>query len=92
MSQLERRKHVLLAKFAALVFLSFTLAHCSGGASSAPPPPPPPVAAGLGGSNYAWYQLDPTCTRGALTSAQTCQDVDVALRRCLFSNYQAQNF
>jgi hypothetical protein len=65
MSRLERRKHAPLAQFAVLVFLSLALTHCSGGASQAPPPPPPPppVAAGLGGSNYAWYQLDPPCTR-----------------------------
>ena len=41
---------------------------CSGGSPavqpvSPPPPPPPPAAAALGGSNYGWYTLGPSCNR-----------------------------
>jgi len=53
-----RPKRIVLAEFA-LVIASFGLTRCSGGAG-------PPVAtspAGLGGSNYAWYYLDPPCNR-----------------------------
>lgn len=44
------------------VALGFVLAvfGCGGGSSV---PPPPPMAAGLGGSNYGWYHLDPPCSR-----------------------------
>jgi hypothetical protein len=37
---------------------------CGGGSYAPSAPPPPPLAlAGLGGSNYAWYRLDPPCNR-----------------------------
>lgn len=51
----------MLARFWA-VALSISLTGCGGGSSSSPPPPPP-LPAGLGGSNYAWYHLDPPCNR-----------------------------
>ena len=43
-------------------FLAIFLAACGGG-SYTPPPPPPPAQAGLGGSNYLTYHLDPPCYR-----------------------------
>lgn len=53
---------MLLLELALLLMASAALTHCSGGASSAPPIPTPSPA-GLGGSNYAWYQIDPPCNR-----------------------------
>jgi hypothetical protein len=51
---------LLAAGFALTV--SFTA--CSGGSPpTTPPPPPPPSPAGLGGSNYLTYHLDPPCNR-----------------------------
>lgn len=49
---------LLLVEFAVLAACSLALTHCSGGATSAPPAP-----AGLGGSDYGWYRLDPPCSR-----------------------------
>jgi hypothetical protein len=46
--------------FAALALFLACL-HCGSGSSSNHLSPP--LAAGLGGSNYAWYHLDPPCTR-----------------------------
>jgi hypothetical protein len=51
----------MLARFLA-VALSLSLTGCGGG-SYPPPPPPPPPPAGLGGSNYLTYHLDPPCYR-----------------------------
>jgi hypothetical protein len=45
-----------------LVLLAGAIA-CGGGGGTTQTPNPPPPAAGQGGSNYAWYQLDPPCTR-----------------------------
>src|SRR5437660_564192 len=42
--------------------LSMTFPACSGSNSSASAPPPP-AQAGLGGSNYMTYHLDPPCNR-----------------------------
>jgi len=47
--------------FAAALALSLCGAGCSGGSS--PTSPPPPVPAALGGSNYGWYSLGPSCDR-----------------------------
>lgn len=58
----RRQRRLLLMELAVLAIASAALTHCSGGASSAPPIITP-TPAGLGGSNYAWYQLDPPCTR-----------------------------
>ena len=56
----------MLARFLA-VALSISLTGCGGGGSStsspSSPPSPPPLPAGLGGSNYLTYHLDPPCYR-----------------------------
>jgi len=52
----------MLARFWA-VSLSISMTGCEGGGSSTSSPPPPPLPAGLGGSNYLTYHLDPPCYR-----------------------------
>jgi len=52
----------MLARFWA-VSLSISMTGCGGGGSSTSSPPPPPLPAGLGGSNYLTYHLDPPCNR-----------------------------
>lgn len=61
MNRVDRHAQ-MLARFLA-VALSISLTGCGGGSSSTPPPPPPPLPAGLGGSNYLTYHLDPPCYR-----------------------------
>jgi hypothetical protein len=48
---------------AAVLVLGLCDAGCSRGGSTVINPPPPPVSAALGGSDYGWYYLDPTCNR-----------------------------
>jgi len=57
-----RSRHSIsaIAAFAAVCILAGFLA-CGGG--SAPTRPSSPLPAGLGGSDYAWYHLDPPCSR-----------------------------
>ncbi len=51
---------------AAALALALCEASCSNSGASmgnGSPPPPPPPAVALGGSNYGWYNLGPSCNR-----------------------------
>src|SRR5271165_482701 len=67
------------------------LSYCSGGGSMSshvmpsPTPSPTLAPAGLGGSNYAWYRIDPPCNRepyGVVFNYDTAKaTIDAQLRQ-----------
>ncbi len=84
-----RRRKNSLSLLAAAIASILCGVGCSGGGASTNPPPP--VSAALGGSNYGWYNLGPSCDRepyGVVYNYDTAKATINAQLQQMYSNGQ----